>query len=149
MEQAQKTFPYAYITKPFDDMELKFAIELAFHKFELEKNLEFNKIYETIDNLMTGIFIANADGDILFENRFIKNIFSDESSRKKIETDRIMALQNEIKRKDLMDTLKKQGHIKNETLQIVQKDNTPIKVKMSVKLYNNKIYGIINPYSPD
>ncbi|UTB32531.1 MAG: response regulator [Methanobacterium sp. ERen5] len=44
MERAHKTSPYAYIIKPFDDNELKFAIELALKKQELKK--EFDKKQE-------------------------------------------------------------------------------------------------------
>ncbi|ADZ09592.1 putative PAS/PAC sensor protein [Methanobacterium lacus] len=40
MERAHKTSPYAYIIKPFDDNELKFAIELALKKQELKKEFD-------------------------------------------------------------------------------------------------------------
>lgn len=40
MERAHKTSPYAYIIKPFEDNELKFAIELALKKHNLKKELK-------------------------------------------------------------------------------------------------------------
>jgi two-component system, response regulator PdtaR len=49
MERAHQTSPYAYIIKPFDDNELKFAIELALKKHELKKEFrEQNELYDII-----------------------------------------------------------------------------------------------------
>lgn len=58
MERAQKTSPYAYIIKPFDDNELKFAIELALKKHELKK--EF-KDQQEIYNI-----ISKNSGDVIW-----------------------------------------------------------------------------------
>lgn len=61
MERAHKTYPYAYIIKPFDDNELKFAIELALKKHELKKELkEQQELYSIISkNLGDVIWIMD------------------------------------------------------------------------------------------
>jgi PAS domain S-box-containing protein len=61
MERAHKTVPYAYIIKPFDDNELKFAIELALKKHELKREFkEQQELYSIISkNLGDVIWILD------------------------------------------------------------------------------------------
>lgn len=63
MERAHKTSPYAYIIKPFDDNELKFAIELALKKHELKKEFdEKQELHRIISkNLGDVIWILDLD----------------------------------------------------------------------------------------
>jgi len=58
MERAHKTSPYAYIIKPFDDNELKFAIELAIKQHELKR--EFKEQQE-LHNI-----ISRHSGDVIW-----------------------------------------------------------------------------------
>ncbi len=143
MNRAHKTSPYAYILKPFDDKELKFAIELAFYKHDLEKELKkADKQYnDLMDNLMTGIFIADIKGDILSINKFLADILSNCSLDDTL--DRRIELQNQLKTKTFLEKLKKNGKINNQTFTIVKKDEN-IKMNLNAKLENNRIYGIIN-----
>jgi len=143
MNRAHKTSPYAYILKPFDDKELKFAIELAFYKHDLEKELKkADKQYnDLMDNLMTGIFIADIKGDILSINKFLADILSNCSLDDTL--DRRIELQNQLKTKTFLEKLKKDGKINNQTFTIVKKDEN-IKMNLNAKLENNRIYGIIN-----
>lgn len=40
LQRAKKTIPYGYITKPFEDRELKSMIEISLYKHEVEKKLK-------------------------------------------------------------------------------------------------------------
>lgn len=40
INEAMQTAPYGYITKPFEDKDLYFSIEMALHKFQLDKALK-------------------------------------------------------------------------------------------------------------
>jgi PAS domain S-box-containing protein len=57
VERAKHTEPYGYILKPYNRTELKYAIELAIHKNQMEK-VFLENILENIPNM---IFIKSAD----------------------------------------------------------------------------------------
>lgn len=149
MEKAHKTEPYAYIIKPFDDMELKFAIELAFHKYEFEKKLTetYGKINELMDNLMVGVFITDTNGNIIYKNQFLNDIIYNKSLNEpkanKKENDARSYLQKHLNSEKFLDKLKKDVYIKDMPLTIL-KQNKEIKIKLSAKLQNNMIYGVVS-----
>nr|WP_319373811.1 response regulator [uncultured Methanobacterium sp.] len=145
MNRAHKTDPYAYIIKPFDDMELKFALELAFYKHDLEKKLKESdkKFRDVMDNLMTGIFIADIDGNMIFNNRFLDDIFSDGSLNNESKTNEKKEFQKNIKTKSFLETLTKEGYIQNQTFKIDQINNSRITMLLSAKLKDNRIYGVV------
>ncbi len=145
MSRAHKTDPYAFIIKPFDDMELKFAIELAFYKHDLEEKFKKSdkKYTDLMNNLMTGIFIADMDGNIMFINSFLADILSNTSSKNAMETNEIF--QNHFKTKIFLEKLKKDGEIHNQMLKIVLQNKRYIAVNLSAKLKDNLIYGVATP----
>jgi len=56
-QKALKTEPYGYVLKPFDPVELKYAIEMALYKKEMEKKLSesqdtFHLLTETLDDII-------------------------------------------------------------------------------------------------
>ncbi|MBI5680661.1 MAG: PAS domain S-box protein [Methanobacterium sp.] len=56
IQRAFVTEPYAYILKPFDAKELKFAVELAIYKHESNKKIsESEKSYRTLSENLQGI----------------------------------------------------------------------------------------------
>ncbi|NWJ48382.1 MAG: PAS domain S-box protein [Chloroflexi bacterium] len=70
LERAKITLPYAYILKPFDDRELKVAIELALHKSQMDHKVK--KLDEwltiTVKNLGEGLIAVDMAGAITFIN---------------------------------------------------------------------------------
>jgi EAL domain-containing protein (putative c-di-GMP-specific phosphodiesterase class I)/CheY-like chemotaxis protein len=56
LERAKKTEPYGYLVKPFKPQEIQTTIEIAFHRYQIEKNLtlsyqnQLNKLQETLDS---------------------------------------------------------------------------------------------------
>ena len=143
MNRAHKTAPYAYIIKPFDDMELKFAIELAFYKYDLEKELKSDERYASLDNLMTGIFIADMECNVLFINNFLADILSNGSSDT-LDTNEKTVFQDQLQTNNFLKKLKKEGKIYNQIFTIKRMDKKEIEMNLSAKLENNKIYAVVN-----
>lgn len=63
MNRAITTAPYGYIIKPFEDRELKCAIEVAIYKHEMESKLKVNeeKYRYLFEELTDAIFITRTD----------------------------------------------------------------------------------------
>jgi AmiR/NasT family two-component response regulator len=81
MDRAHKTSPHAYFIKPFNDNELKFAVEMALYKHEMETKLaeSENKYKALMDNLMVGVFITELNGNILMMNQYLADLFNGNS----------------------------------------------------------------------
>jgi two-component system, cell cycle sensor histidine kinase and response regulator CckA len=70
VEQAKKTTPYAYLTKPIRERELQIAIQITFYNHDLEKRLKesearYHGIFEGVHD---AIFVETLDGIILEAN---------------------------------------------------------------------------------
>lgn len=70
VQKAKLTGPYGYLIKPYDPSELKYAIELALYKNQMEKKLkESEKRYKSIvETANEGIWGADADFNITYVN---------------------------------------------------------------------------------
>ena len=71
IERAKKAEPFGYILKPFQDREVKAAIEVAFYKKEMENALkESEKKFRTLaENANDGILIASGNGEHVYANK--------------------------------------------------------------------------------
>ena len=70
LEKTKVTEPYGYITKPFEDMELRPVIEMALQRHKLEKALhESESQYRSIfDSATDSFLIFDTDGNIVEAN---------------------------------------------------------------------------------
>jgi DNA-binding LytR/AlgR family response regulator len=85
-EEAVKTQPFGYLTKPFKDTDLQFAIEIALQK---HKNLHQQEDYKSILNLYfdKGVVIFDNELNIVFFNTNALKLLKQENLRdKKITT---------------------------------------------------------------
>jgi PAS domain S-box-containing protein len=95
LERAKVTEPFGYITKPFEDRDLKIGVEIALYKHEMEKELkqyrenledlveertaeikelkEFNE--SIVQSIQEGIIIENGEGVITFANQRMLEMF--------------------------------------------------------------------------
>ena len=112
IERAKMTEPYGYIIKPYDSIQLKHTIELALYKNKMENKLkESEKRYsELVNNSMVGIYKTNMNGEILFANNAMVNIFDFKSIE-------------DLKRKKLSQ-LYKNPEDWNNTIQKLRKDGS-------------------------
>ncbi len=74
--RAKITEPYGYIVKPFDDNELKSAIEIALYKHQTERQLKVSQQwYETtLNSIGDGVITTDMDGCISFINPVAENL---------------------------------------------------------------------------
>lgn len=83
-QEALETQPFGYLTKPFKDTDLQFAIEIALQK---HKNIHQQNDYKSILNLYydKGIVIFDYELNILFFNdNAVKMLKQEDLTRKKI-----------------------------------------------------------------
>jgi DNA-binding response OmpR family regulator len=96
INRLQKTGPYGYILKPFDEKELIVAAHIAIHHHSVEmklqeKNLWITSILNTITDV---IVVVDFEKEITFMNTVAQNIFSKKSKH----LDMIMSFFDEDKR---------------------------------------------------
>ena len=75
--RARETEPYGYILKPFQEKELKAAIEVALYRRNMEQQLrELEERYRlVVDNANDAIVSVDTQGEITFWNRAAENTF--------------------------------------------------------------------------
>ncbi|BDZ69786.1 response regulator [Methanobacterium petrolearium] len=68
IERAKLTGPYGYIIKPYDPIELKYAIELALYKNKMEKQLKESEAkYRLLVECQTDLVVkVDTEGRLLF-----------------------------------------------------------------------------------
>jgi PAS domain S-box-containing protein len=70
MERAKITEPYGYIIKPFEDRELKIAIEIALYKHKMEKKLKESEAWfsTTLKSIGDAVISTDTKGYVTFMN---------------------------------------------------------------------------------
>ncbi|WP_017293374.1 GGDEF domain-containing response regulator [Geminocystis herdmanii] len=76
VQKAKIAQPYGYIVKPFTEQELRIAIEIALHKYQIDQKLKENtKWLATILNSMSdGVIVTDSEGYITFLNSTAEKI---------------------------------------------------------------------------
>jgi len=149
LERAKKTVPHAYIVKPFDDKEIKFAVEMAFYKFAMEKKLKESeqRFKDLLNSLPVGVFITDLDGNILYINNslagvsgdnVLENVFGDTGNNNLIDIQEL---------KSIFNKLKKDGEINNQKFKRLNRNGDEMEFTFSAKVKNDNIYGFIGPKS--
>ncbi len=77
LNDLEKTNPYAYLKKPYDDRELSTAITLALDRYENAKKLKASeqKYRSLFDNSRDAIYITDKNGRLLNTNRSFTELF--------------------------------------------------------------------------
>ncbi len=75
--RANKTGPYGYIVKPIDERDLYTSIEIALHRFEMDKELKRSELkYRTLsEQSLDPIFIADEEAKIIDVNSAMLELF--------------------------------------------------------------------------
>lgn len=70
MEKAKITEPYGYIIKPFEDRELKIALEIALYKHRMEKKLKESEAWfsATLKSIGDAVISTDSKGYVNFMN---------------------------------------------------------------------------------
>ena len=77
IESARITEPLGFIVKPFQDRELKFAVEMALYKAKMEKELKASResFHNIVEKSADGIIVVGNDGVVWFVNRTAETFF--------------------------------------------------------------------------
>jgi PAS domain S-box-containing protein len=149
LNRAKTTTPYGYIIKPFEDRELKCAIEVALYKHKMESKLRANeeKYRYLFEESKDAIFIADEDYNFqdfnpsmleLFRyneeemnNLSLLNLFTDSSELEKFQSE-----------------LNENQHLKNYEIKLLNKDKNEIDCLGTISLRkdpegNINYYGIL------
>ena len=122
LERAKITEPYGYLIKPFNEIELRSAIEMALYKHEAERKIRESeeKFRELFNKASCAIFIFDLEGHI-------KEINQEAIDRLKYNRQELLAMkifdlqpQESIDQPDMIiENIRQQGRIVSE---IIQKD---------------------------
>ncbi len=137
--------PFGYMIKPYDSVELKYALELALYKNKMEKELnESEKSYrELVNNSMVAIYKTNLNGDIIFANNAMAELF-DFRSVKSLQRKKITQLYKDPDdRKKFIEKLQKEGNLTHYELNMVSNSGEKIIILISAQLEDDLISGMM------
>ena len=80
VDEAVNTNAYGYLVKPIDKFSMQIAIEIALNKYNYEQTLENTS--NIVKTLPYFCFTTNMQGEILWENEFVKNNITEENLTK-------------------------------------------------------------------
>lgn len=82
IERAKRTQPFGYVIKPYDDRELRTAIEIGVYRSGMEKRLRQSEArYRGLfEDSFAALFLADRDGRILEANRAFRRLAGDAAS---------------------------------------------------------------------
>lgn len=70
LSRAKITSPYGYIIKPFEERELRIAVEIALHKHRVESKLRYKALWfrTVLQSIGDGVMTSDAEGRVTFLN---------------------------------------------------------------------------------
>jgi PAS domain S-box-containing protein len=76
LERAKLTEPYGYIIKPFEEDDIRTAIEIAFYKYtkDLEMQNKGNRFAAALDSLEVAVIITDSNEKVIFLNKMAETI---------------------------------------------------------------------------
>lgn len=150
LNRAKTTTPYGYIIKPFEDRELKCAIEVALYKHKVEKKLKSNedKYRYLFEESTDAIFIADVDFKFRDFNPSMIELFGyDEDEMKNKSLFDLFADPSELEsfKKEISE-----GYLKNYEIKFIDKKENEINCKGNISLRKTSdetllgYYGILH-----
>jgi PAS domain S-box-containing protein len=76
LQRAKLTEPYGYVLKPFTDRELRSNIEIAFYKYQMEKELKESekRLRKIVQEMRNGLLVVDNNWKISFANEHFLEI---------------------------------------------------------------------------
>ena len=137
--------PFGYMIKPYDSVELKYALELALYKNKMEKELnESEKSYrELVNNSMVAIYKTNLNGDILFANNAMAELFDFRSVKSLKRKNMTQLYKDPDDRKKFIQKLQKARSLRHYELNMVSNSGEKIIILISAQLEDDLISGMM------
>lgn len=127
IENAKSTYPYGYLTKPIEVQDLHVTLTLAFSRHEFKSKLEASeRRYKSLfDESQDAIYILDTNGIFLDFNKSMLDLFNfTESELYNIPLKKLFLDKNNYN--TFIETINKQGHIKDFQVKLQKKDKTEI-----------------------
>lgn len=76
LERAKLTEPYGYIIKPFDEDDIRTAIEIAYYKYtkDLELQNKGNRFAAALDSVDVAVIITDSNEKVIFMNKMAETL---------------------------------------------------------------------------
>ncbi|REJ80970.1 MAG: response regulator [Bacteroidetes bacterium] len=76
LERAKLTEPYGYIIKPFEEDDIRTAIEIAYYKYtkDLEMQNKGNRFAAALDSLEVAVIITGSNDKVIFMNKMAETL---------------------------------------------------------------------------
>ncbi len=76
LERAKLTEPYGYIIKPFEEDDIRTAIEIAYYKYtkDLELQNKGNRFAAALDSVDVAVIITDANEKVIFMNKMAETL---------------------------------------------------------------------------
>src|SRR3954464_4965749 len=76
LDRAKLTESYGYIIKPFEEDDIRTAIEIAFYKYtkDLEMQNKGNRFAAALDSLEVAVIITDANEKVIFMNKMAETL---------------------------------------------------------------------------
>ncbi|NYB51528.1 MAG: PAS domain S-box protein [Methanobacteriaceae archaeon] len=123
IKKAKLTEPYGYLIKPYDVVELKFAIDLALYKSSQERKLkESEERYRMLfENSQVATAITSIDGKVLTANeKFFKMVGYKAEEIHLIDLKSMY--QDKSQRNTIIERLKKRGKVREFEVHLLRRD---------------------------
>jgi len=121
--------------------------ELASEKelVQAKKALEMSekKYRSIVDNALVGVYKSNIDGDILYANCALSNMFGYSSPEDMMSGSILQIYKNKEDRSDLLNNLKTSGGIDEFECECVKKDGSGVDIILTATMDNNIISGMM------
>lgn len=139
IEKAKLTEPYGYIIKPYDPIELKYAIELALYKHKIEIKLkESEKQYRSIlENIQDAYVRVNTDGRIIMVSPSAVSMYGFDSPQEMIGIPAISLYKNPERRSIILGDLKKEVQVGDFEGEALRRDGTSFWVSINIQFIND------------
>lgn len=76
LDRAKQTEPYGYIIKPFEEDDIRTAIEIAYYKYtkDLEMQNKGNRFAAALDSLDVAVIITDSNEKVIFMNKMAETL---------------------------------------------------------------------------
>ncbi len=140
VQKAKLTDPYGYIIKPYEQKDLKIAIDIAIYKHDLENKLKAseNKYRSIVENVMDAYIRGDTEGRLIMASPSAIKMFKFASSDEMIGIPILTLYKSLEDRQKVLEELKKHGKVKNMKCEGLKKDGSTFWLLMNAQYHHDK-----------